>query len=491
MFLALLLVNLFCTDDASNQFSTHPVAACATPSPHHASFADADPVDTLLERWSTAAARKPASWRAERENLRFHVTSRLNGHAATAMEALIGQIETQRLRESYDWRIVETVNWETCLEATPKDETDRLFYQSIRVWLQSSTGQLVKLQAFDRHGEPTAHWLAPETNELAYVLPGHMIDDGVPPPPPLDKFGRRTPWFAEMQRPKSKNHQIQQAFARLNADQRYRDDADFRGLFRRQDDANVGDDEVSTEDEPTTTPEILAILNKWEVASRQANVVHTRFDRTVYDLDAEQEIVSKADLIWDTSGNMRFSISRRHGEPQVRGNRLNKAGIAFRVTEHRPQSLLVTPSEIIQTDDVAKSYQLVTWADLGLEPADVSLLSREALPFLLGIRAIDLQRDWSFSVRSNNQGPVLLIARPRMKPGNHPLSQCLIMLDNNTWQLKAVKYYHADGNTESVYKVVSRETNSRKLNAAFELDLKDYRRIVPEQGNDVPLIPQR
>lgn len=492
MFHALVLIGLLCVDDSSGQFMRDPVAVVAVPSPHQASSQEVDPVDTLLNRWSAAGTRKTVPWRAERENLRFHVTNRLNGHAATAMEALLGPIDARRLRESFDWRIVETVDWETCLEATPKDETDRLFYQSIRIWLQPSTGRLVKLQAFDRHGEPTAHWLAPETSDLTYVLPSHTIDDGVPPPPPLDKLGRRTPWFAEMQRPASKNHQIQQALARLNADQRYRDDADFRGLFRRQGEADVAEDQASIEDVPRTTPEILAILSKWEVASRQANVIHTRFARAVYNLAAEQEIVSKADLIYDTSGKIRLSISRRDGDiQQAKSSRLTKAGNAFRIIEDRPQSLLVTPSEIIQTDDVAKSYQLVTWAELGVEPADASLLSREGLPFLLGIRATELRRDWSFSLGSNNQDTALLTARPRLKPGNHPLSQCLIMLDKQTWQIKAVKYYSADGNTESVYKVVSRETSSRKLNGAFELDLNNYRRIVPEHGNDAPLIPQR
>ena len=211
--------------------------------------------------------------------------------------------------------------------------------------MQSSTGHLVKLQAFDRHGEPTAHWLAPEATEQAYVLPGHMIDDGIPPPPPLDKLGRRTQWFAEMQRPAGKNHQIQQALARLNADQRYRDDADILGLFHREREADVADDQSSTDDEPRTTPEIITILSKWEVASRQVNVIHTRFARTVYNLAAEQEIVSKADLIYDTSGKIRLSISRRDGDiQQAKSSRLTKAGNAFRIIEDRPQSLLVTPN---------------------------------------------------------------------------------------------------------------------------------------------------
>lgn len=491
MFHTLVLIRLLCVDDSSGQFMRDPVAVVAVPSPHHAGLLEVDPVDTLLNRWSAAGTRKTVPWRAERENLRFHVTSRLNGHAATAMEALLGQIDARRLRESYDWRIVETVNWETCLEATPKDETDRLFYQSIRVWLQSSTGKLVKLQAFDRHGEPTAHWLAPETNELAYVLPGHMIDDGVPPPPPLDKFGRRTPWFAEMQRPAGKNHQIQQALARLNADQRYRDDADFRGLFRRQDEADVVDDQVSTEDEPTTNPEILAILSKWEVASRKADVIHTRFDRTIYNLAAEQEIVSKADLIYDSSGKIRLSISRRDGDiQQAKSSRRTKAGNAFRIIEDRPQSLLVTPSEIIQIDDVAKSYEIITWADVRISRADVQLLRREGLAFLLDIQAAQLQRDWSFSLRGNNSKSALLIARPRTKPGTHPVTECFIQLYTQTWQVNAVKYFHADGITETVYNVVGRETDPRKLNAAFDLDLKNYRLIVPESGNDVPLMRQ-
>ena len=309
--------------------------------------------------------------------------------------------------------------------------------------------------------------------------------------PPVDKFGRRTQWFAEMQKPAAKNHQIQQALARLNADPPYRDDADIRGLFYRQDDATVVDDRASNVDEQTTTPEILAILSKWEVASRRANVIHTRFARTVYNLAAEHEIVSKADLIYDTSGKIRLSISRRDGDiQQAKSSRLTKAGNAFRIIEDRPQSLLVTPSEIIQTDDVAKSYEIITWADVGISRADVQLLRREGLAFLLDIQAAQLQRDWSFSLRGNNSKSALLIAKPRTKPGTHSVTECFIQLDTQTWQVKAVKYFHADGITETVYNVVGRETDPRKLNAAFDLDLKNYRRIVPEPGNDVPLTPQ-
>lgn len=493
MFYCLVLINLFGVENSPSRTMGWPPANVTAPARHQANATDpqAEAVVALMSRWEMAATRHTVPWRAEREILRFRVTSRLNGHAATAMEALLGQIDARQLRESHDWRIVESANWETCLEAVPKDETDRLFYQSIRVWLQSSTGQLVKLQLFDRHGEPTAHWLAPETMDLAYVLPGVMSDDGVPPPPPVDKFGQRIRRIADARTPMSKDYRIQQALARLNAEPSYRDDADLHGLFQRDGDAVVIDDQASPEDKPGTTPEIDAILGVWEASSQRARILHTRFTRTVYDLVGERELVSKADLIYDTSGKIRLSISHGGGDAQKeKSKRIGKSGNTFRIIDDRSQSWLITPSEIIQTDDVAKSYEVVTWAELGVAPADVQPLSQEILPFLLDIHAAQLRREWSFSLRNNSKKLATLIATSRTKHRSHPISQCYIMLDKQTWQIAAVKYFHADGITETVYKVVGREMDPRYLNAAFDLDLKDYRRIRPESGNDTPLTPQ-
>jgi hypothetical protein len=500
MFHALVLINLIGLDGYQDQTIGHPSANVVAPPRHHATAADSQAATALalMSRWEKVATRNTVPWRAEREILRFHVTNRSNGHAATAMERFLGQIDVRQLRESHDWQIVETANWETCLHATPKDETDRLFYGSIRVWLNTASAQLVRLQAFDRHGEPTAHWSAPEANDLAAVLPGVLGDDGIPPAPPVDKFGRpiRQVLQSEAGRgsyqgvpvlfrpmPAVKNKRILLASARLNGTP-----PDPRGETQ---DA-VTDGPITGR--PVRTIEIDEILKNWQSASALNSISKVQFTRTVYNLTSEEELVSKAELTHDARGNLKLVIGHLDFDRRLNptSKRIGKSGRPFTINHDRACSFLHTKHQIIQTDDDDKTYQVITSPEMGGVPlVEFQLLSRYWLPFLLDIQPAELLHDWSFSVRSRSSTSVMLAAIPRSENCKSFLSQCLIMIDATTWQTVAIKYVDAEGATETVYKVDHRSIYARSLKNDFEIDLKNYRQIITDSWDFTPPQPKR
>lgn len=497
---ALVLINVLCIDGHQDQTIGSPLATVATAPQHHAAATDpqAAAVLALMNRWEAVATRNSVPWRAEREILRFHVSNRFNGHAATAMERFLGQIDARQLRESHDWQIVETANWETCLQAVARDETDRLFYGSIRVWLNTASAQLARMQAFDRHGEPTAQWSASETHDLAAVLPGVLGDDGIPPTPSVDKFGRPINKVAKSEKeggshqgvpvllrpmPAVKNKRILLASARLNG--------------------TAPDPRVETHDAATDgaiagevlkSGEIAEILENWQSASALNSVSKVQLLRTVYNLVSEEELTSNAELTYDARGKVKLVIS--HGDFNRRqtptGKRIGKSGRPFTIDHDRACSFLYTKHEIIQTNDDEKSYEIVTSPEMGGIPlVEFQLLSRYWLPFLLDIQPEELVRDWSFSLRSHTDKSAILSARPRSEICKGFLSECLILIDTTTWQTSAVKYSSADGTTETVYKVERRSTNAQSLKNDFEIDLKNYRQIITDSWDFTPPQPKR
>ena len=134
----------------------HPVARVIVASAHHAaavaSTSDCREIMSLLRRWERNVARLPEPSRAQHDRLRHEVASVINWHAAIASRILVGQIDVPRLKRTFDWAIIERSNGRVSLEATPRDETERLFYRSLRIWLEDQTGSPAELAVCDRHG---------------------------------------------------------------------------------------------------------------------------------------------------------------------------------------------------------------------------------------------------------------------------------------------------------------------------------------------------
>ena len=153
-----------------------PVAKLVAPKIEHAAGAtrstDCHQIALWLRQWEQTARRRPALSAARRDALRHRVETRANAHAATALELMTGPLDIAKLRESFVWTITDRDVGRVQLEATPRDETERLFYGSIRVWLDEADGALNQLQVTDRVGETRFAWkneFTPEPSRIRLV----------------------------------------------------------------------------------------------------------------------------------------------------------------------------------------------------------------------------------------------------------------------------------------------------------------------------------
>ena len=183
------LVCLFCADPVEVRSPVTTAAAkVVAPGLHHSHAAEPraviGDVDSILDCWEWASKQHEVPSRSQRENLRLSVSTSLNGHAAVAVEQLAGAVVAGRLREQFEWRLIEQAGKQLCVEAVPRDETERLFFRSIRVWLDPTSWRIEKLQAADRHGVERVNWLAePDIATAAYIETAFVADDGIPPAP--------------------------------------------------------------------------------------------------------------------------------------------------------------------------------------------------------------------------------------------------------------------------------------------------------------------
>lgn len=106
-----------------------------------------------LRRWERVSQDYPALPLTRRDLLRHRVSLAVNAHAATAVEQLAGQVQVTQLRETFAWTIITRDARQVCLEATPQDETEQLFYGAVQVWLDVTSGTLDELRVTDRLGQ--------------------------------------------------------------------------------------------------------------------------------------------------------------------------------------------------------------------------------------------------------------------------------------------------------------------------------------------------
>ncbi len=153
-----------------------PAAMLAAPKIEHVAGAarstDCHQIAVWLRRWEQLAKRRPALSAARRDALRHKVETDANAHAAAALELMTGPLDIARLRESFAWTITDRDADRIQLEAIPRDDTERLFYASIRVWLDEDDGALNQLQVTDRSGETRFVWrnnIAPEPSPIQFA----------------------------------------------------------------------------------------------------------------------------------------------------------------------------------------------------------------------------------------------------------------------------------------------------------------------------------
>ena len=136
-----------------------------------------------LRQWEVAT-RDAAEWsRSQREEFRRLTRKNFNEHTATAAEQLIGSVAADWLKEKYSFQVLERSSQQIRLEAVPRDETEQLFYGSLRISLSTISGNLEKLVVVQRNQQQKVAWLA-EPESITDVIQLVRFDQEIPPSPP-------------------------------------------------------------------------------------------------------------------------------------------------------------------------------------------------------------------------------------------------------------------------------------------------------------------
>jgi hypothetical protein len=166
-----------------------PEARMPLPSAVHAMTASlaapADEIGTWLSKWERATRRVPERGRSQREEFRRSIHQQFNEHTAAAAERLVGHVNAESLREAYDWRIVERTRDRVCLEGIPQDETDRLFYGSLRVVLHAGSGRPHELAVVARNEHLRTVWRRDRPVDADPIQLAGYESDIPPAPKPL------------------------------------------------------------------------------------------------------------------------------------------------------------------------------------------------------------------------------------------------------------------------------------------------------------------
>ena len=420
-------------------------------------------VASILGCWEAASKQQDVPSQSQRENLRLRVSTSLNGHAAIAAEKLVGTVDTAQLQEQFDWRLIEQAGRQVCLEASPKDETERLFFGSIRVWLDPSSWRIEKLQVADRQGIERVNWAAEpvifnvaEIEKVAHVETVSAVDDVVRPP-------RR---FVD---------------AKVSSD-RTRGILPIPGLGALVIPLNTESPRDPVDASPVT-PELAKILEKLEAAGRETKTVKLQFSRTVRNIPLEEERRSKGELFYDVSGNVSFVLRpekiERHqpGNDSARSSRIGKNGNPYRVAEDRAESWFVTPTELVLCNDDDKTFEIIPFpAELDAKTPRTQrgsgFRSMTPWPFLFTIDAEQARREWELKIQGTSKNSVIIIATPRTDMLKTMFRECWIRIDPNSRQISAVKYFDPTGNLETVYTISDREINPRLPANGFRPNLK-------------------
>ena len=195
MFVFLFLLNAIIADpglaEQSSGSGKSTITTCARPMPkliarvgdHASDLSEAvhEPVD-WLRKWERAMHDAPDPDRSHREEFRQSVHVEFNQHTAIAAEQFVGRVDADRLIENFEWTVSRRPGESVSLEATPRDETERLFYGSFRVWLSANDGVPERIVAVGRSRKQRTIW-QPETAATLPEIRFASFEDRIPPAP--------------------------------------------------------------------------------------------------------------------------------------------------------------------------------------------------------------------------------------------------------------------------------------------------------------------
>ena len=179
--------------DTSTRYGTNTISTCVRPiiktvepDAGHAKFLkpgdETAEILLWLKKWEASTAGQPAWSRSRLEEFQQSIQQEFNKHTAVAAEQLIGQVNSDRLKDTFQWGIAERTDGSVVLEAFPYDETDRLFYRSFRISLSVNTAAPDKIVVIGRNQLQRIVWQSgqrPNSNRIQLV----NYEEEVPPAP--------------------------------------------------------------------------------------------------------------------------------------------------------------------------------------------------------------------------------------------------------------------------------------------------------------------
>lgn len=463
-----LLLNPLCADTPDTAPSTiaAPAPRVVTPELHYAHAArpraTVGDVDSMLECWAWATKQNEPLSASHKESLRLSVTTALNRHAAMTVERLSGAIDPELLRSQFEWKLIASPNENSvCLQASPTDETERLFYGSVVASLNAWTWQLERLQVTDRNGKVAVDRTAPAAERAiitaAYVPKEVQLADGVPPSPTGGALRNTVP-----QEPTRRVLGVRNPPLLLQQN----------GTVIRT--ASTSD--AVPEDSPIAG-DIAKILADCEAASRNLKSLRISLTRTTYDLKSETETIAEGELLYEAPDKFRLTLKPAKIAPGSKSGRLGKTSTPFRVVSGTAETWIWTPTRSIYLDDDAKTCEWTSTAnspDSPREKAASSMSPKFSKPaFLIDLQADQLQRDWLLQLNSLTTSTAKLTATPRTPELARQVRKCLLIVDTRSGHISALKCFEASGEREVVYTINQLKANSVPPDS-FNPSLKGY-----------------
>jgi hypothetical protein len=228
----------------------------------------------------------------------------------------------------------------------------------------------------------------------------------------------------------------------------------FGAFFGGPIDAAAGpiDSRNDPQDLSPVTAELADMIDRWEKAATPSPKVF-EFHRITYDLSRQVETRATGlfQYVSPNEGALCFADETSMSTPV--SYRKNAQGKQFVYEASSSEEWRWSEWEIFHINNTNKTYSIAPLPKtLKYEVNDHFRQTIEArAPFIIEVRSDVIRREWSFTLRQQNNNECFLEAIPRTAARRRDFSKCLIRLDAKSGRLTAIKYVDADQVHETVY----------------------------------------
>ena len=238
---------------------------------------------------------------------------------------------------------------------------------------------------------------------------------------------------------------------------------------------------------PEPTPELEAVLKKWEQESSKIKSLHGTQSRSEFNPIFEQEKVSRGPFFLEMPDKGRIDLLEVKVKDGAKSRRTRKKdGEPWELISAPAQRWICAGDSILMIDEEDKTYK----RDMIPEEQRGKNIVNSPLPFLFGTKADDLKRRFDMELRSNTAEAATILAYPKLTMDQENYRVARITLDKKRYVPNEVRMLD-DNNFEVVYtfeSVVINDNGFRsQVQKMFSLansdpyhpNLKGYKVVVP------------